>query len=237
MAGFFSRNQLNEIKLKVDVEILNVNSQKMAVTDNIKVQWKPETRISTTKKHTFLSEKHDKFAQPSKQISINEKFERLSTFSYTNKGKFEWLPLMSDFKLVACREQMIPDSRVSKGNRQNNSEPKVIVEKKFDLSVCIGSIQDQQVIDLGKGFSLDVKVTILPACPDKHAELFKMEAGSPDVEIESIPFKPIEYAAETITPSPGFFPKETPTIDPQMSMIHDTFRIDDLSFDISQSMI
>ena len=63
MAGFFSRNTFNEIILKIDLEVLTINSQKMAVTDDIMVQWKPGTSISSrSKKYSFIANKYDQFA-------------------------------------------------------------------------------------------------------------------------------------------------------------------------------
>ena len=59
MAGLFSRNAWNEIDLKIDLEILNINSQKMAVTDDIMVQWKPGKSISGSKKYSFIPDKFD----------------------------------------------------------------------------------------------------------------------------------------------------------------------------------
>ena len=135
MAGLFSRNAWNEIDLKIDLEILNINSQKMAVTDDIMVQWKPGKSISGSKKYSFIPDKFDQFAQPSKQIQVNERFSRISTFAYA-KNKGDWRPQICDFKLIACKSNKLESDMKSK------AESKVIAERKFDIAVCIGAMQD-----------------------------------------------------------------------------------------------
>ena len=53
------------------------------------------------------------------------------------------------------------------------------------MSACIGTVNQMINIDLGKGFSIECIFTVIPACPKKHAELFKNEAAQGNTELMS----------------------------------------------------
>jgi len=66
----------------------------------------------------------------------------------------------------------------------SNGAAKLLTEKKVDLATLVGGRNEQFQLDLGKGFALGIRINIVPACPKRHAELFKQEAGLGNVDLQ-----------------------------------------------------
>ena len=99
---------------------------------------------------------------------MKESIERLQAF-YHSKNKGEWKANQCLFRLVSY---------------SSNGAAKPLTEKKVDLATLVGGRNEQFQLDLGKGFALGIRINIVPACPKRHAELFKQEASLGNVEVQ-----------------------------------------------------
>ena len=94
-------------------------------------------------------------------IKLSEKFEKISSFYQTKKSN-EWQPKNCIFRIITSEYL-------------EKKSTKILAEKKFDMSTCIDTDNNSFELDMGKGFSIEMRFKIRPACKNKDETLFKSE--------------------------------------------------------------
>ena len=156
-------SEVVKTNMKVDFYIFSAAAEK-PISDDVVIEYKRAqvegSQFTAVRNFGQAAGAGNPGAGGAKSMEIKEKFETLQSFYHTSE-KGEWKPNNCVIKLLA--------------NQANGAKPKVLAEKKFDISSVIGQKSEPFDLAVGKGFSLKIRFNVAPACPKANAALFKKE--------------------------------------------------------------
>ena len=96
-----------KVALKVDLEIKAVSSMKLAIPEDIVVQWLRGPFTAETKPYSFVETvlyKGEVSKRPKKKIELSDKFQKISSF-YKYPKTTQWQPKNCIFKILSLNKE------------------------------------------------------------------------------------------------------------------------------------